>query len=397
MFGPKASINRIKCQSTLREPQLYDIVFYTVTRSAKMLQEEIESSLISQDFCQKLRRDYPKLAVTRKFNKTYAKHRFGEQDYTVSLPVTFTPFASSRNCSARCVFCSETLIFKEASRLSASLRPRSDYFVGLKKALDAMSGLKVGLSLSGLESTDDPDWLLETLKLLAEFERGSPVEEKVLYSNATGLAAEKHGKVLIPALKEFKLSRAEISRHHYDSLANNQIMRFRDPNGVVLANVFEDTVRSVVAQMHVRLVCIVQENGISCAKDVNKYLEWAHSLGVSDVVFREFSRTHDLYKSNATLKTIQSKRVDIEELMKNVFAENGKEEIEAIELVNGYYYSNLRCNWRDKVTVTLETSDYELMKQLHKTSVIYKLIYHANGNLTADWDPDSCILLKNDN
>lgn len=360
-----------------------------------MLQEQIETSLISEDFSQQLEVSFPGLTHTRKYNQTYTRHSFGDTEHTVSLPVTFTPFASARNCSARCVFCSETLIFKDATRLSASLRPGSSYFAGLERSLNEMSGLRVGISLSGLESTDDPAWLLETLALLSKFQLNSPVEEKVLYTNTSGLAERTHGKLLLPALEKFGLTRAEVSRHHYDSKANNQIMRFRDPNGVAQKEMFEATVRSIHQRLHVRLVCIVQQNGIASASDVTKYLEWADQLGVNDVVFREFSRTHDLYQLNATLKTIQTNRVDIEDLMRAAFEES--DDFVALELVNGYYYSNLKCKWRDKVTVTFETSDYELMKQLHKSDVIYKLIYHANGNLTADWDPDSCILLKNEN
>jgi hypothetical protein len=359
-----------------------------------MLQKVLENSLLSEGFSQRLRALFPGLGITTKFNKTYARHKFGEKEYTISLPLTFTPFASARNCSARCVFCSETLIFKEASRLSASLRPNANYFAGLERALKEMKGLPIGLSLSGLESTDDPDWLLQTIALLSDFEASTPVDEKVLYTNASGLAERTYGKILLPALKEFKLTRAEISRHHFDSTQNDKIMRFRDPEGVTLRTEFEPTVKSVLSNVHVRLVCIVQENGVASGADVCRYLEWAYSLGVTDVVFREFSRTHDLYKQNATLKTINSKRVDIEELMKSSFSNNA--DFEGVELVNGYYYSNLKCRWRDKVTVTFETSDYELMKQQHKSDVIYKLIYHANGNLTADWDPDSCVLLRTD-
>lgn len=359
-----------------------------------MLKEDLQSSLISEKFSHELRVRFPGVGVTSKFNKTYVQHQFGEKEHTVSLPVTFTPFASAKNCSARCVFCSETLIFKEASRLSASIRPDAGYFAGLQKALKALKGLRIGISLSGLESTDDPDWLLQTIALLSDFEASTQVDEKVLYTNASGLAQRTHGKILIPALRAFKLTRAEISRHHFDSAQNNRIMRFRDPNGVALQSEFEPTLKLVLADIHVRLVCIVQVDGIATAEDVCHYLEWASALGVNDVVFREFSRTHDLYQANSTLKTIESKRVDIEELMKSSFTDNS--DFEGVELVNGYYYSNLRCRWRDKVTVTFETSDYELMKQLHKSDVIYKLIYHANGNLTADWDPYSCVLLRND-
>ncbi len=45
----------------------------------------------------------------------------------MAQPITFTPFASARPCSARCVFCSETLVHRAVRLLSASLRPQPDY------------------------------------------------------------------------------------------------------------------------------------------------------------------------------------------------------------------------------------------------------------------------------
>jgi YD repeat-containing protein len=46
------------------------------------------------------------------------------------------------------------------------------------------------------------------------------------------------------------------------------------------------------------------------------------------------------------------------------------------------------------VGVTFETSDYREMKRRHASGVVYKLIYHANGNLCGDWDPDREVLLS---
>ena len=49
--------------------------------------------------------------------------------------------------------------------------------------------------------------------------------------------------------------------------------------------------------------------------------------------------------------------------------------------------------WRDAVDVTFETSDYTEMKARHALDVIHKLIFHANGKLCADWDPNTRVLL----
>src|SRR6478736_5988140 len=75
-------------------------------------------------------------------------HRIGGVVRRVAQPVTFTPFASAQACSARCVFCSETLVHRDARVLSASLRPAGDYHAGLRRALHELRGLPIGISLS---------------------------------------------------------------------------------------------------------------------------------------------------------------------------------------------------------------------------------------------------------
>ena len=60
----------------------------------------------------------------------------------------------------------------------------------------------------------------------------------------------------------------------------------------------------------------------------------------------------------------------------------------------GYYYWGLRTKYKNNVDVTFESSDYEAMKSRHRSKVIHKLVFHANGNLTADWDPDREIILR---
>lgn len=326
-------------------------------------------------------------------------HSINGVTYQVSLPVTFTPFASVKNCSARCIFCSETLCHKEATVLSASLRPAGNYFEGLRLALRSLLGIPIGISLSGLESTDDADWLSEVLDLIEEHENDAPgcITEKVLYTNAAGLARSTSGLRLIPRLTKFGLDRAEVSRHHHHDCRNYSIMRFRDGQDIRQQAVFDETVRTLGESLHVRLVCVIQQRGVNSLAEAQDYLRWAlDELNVTDVVFREFSRTHDLYRRNATLDVVENERISIEDLLCQLWDEEGNlhPDYRLIEATLGYYYWNLRFLWRDKLMVSFETSDYLKMKSRHRSAVIYKLIYHANGNLCADWDPLSSILLR---
>jgi len=315
---------------------------------------------------------------------------------TFALPITLTPFASVSPCSARCRFCSETLVHRDARTLSATLRPGVDYHHRLSRALDALTGLPLGVSLSGLEATDDADWLAATLSALTDFEHRATVESKVLYSNGAGLARETTGARLIPLLATYGLTRIELSRHHPDAARNQAIMRFRPDKPIAAKPSFERTVRDLrAAGIPLRLVCILQSGGVDSAAEIREYLNWAQGLGIDDVVFRELSRLGDLYLANRPKRYIDARRVVLEDLLDALWPVNRAEPIDFTPhiLTDGYYYWNLESRWHNGMKVTFETSDYEVMKARHGSDAIYKLVFHANGNLCGDWDPDREVLL----
>jgi len=320
-------------------------------------------------------------------------------DVRVALPITFTPFVSVNPCSARCRFCSETLVHRDATTLSAALRPGRHYFDDLGRALLALGDLPLGLSLSGLEATDDAPFLR---RLLACFDEhvvaGGVIRERVLYSNANGLTREKDGQALIAYLARFGIDRVEISRHHPQQAAIAAIMRFfpQSPAGQQAA--FEQAVRDASSQLNVRLVCVVQRGGVEDRAGVEAYLSWAEGLGISDVVFRELARLGDDYRQNEPLRYVAKHRVGIESLLGEILDDDhasgrGPGEFTSEALTAGYYYWSLRLRWRERMTVSFETSDYGEMKARHRSDCVYKLIFHANGNLCADWDPNTRVLL----
>ncbi len=323
-------------------------------------------------------------------------HPIGGITWHVAQPVTFTPFSSVKACSARCIFCSETLVHRESNVLSSSLRPDETYFSGLRDVLQQLRGLPLGISLSGLESTDNASWFSEVLESLHTFENnGGIIEEKVLYTNAAGLARETTGATLLPKLQDFGLTRAEVSRHHFEQGANDRIMRFHPNQPIQHREIFEQTVRDILQYVPVRLVCILQTTGVATPFDVVSYLNWAETLGVREVVFREFSRLGDDYKQNRTFRIIQEDRVVLDELLEQIWEQGLLErEFEPVAITAGYYFWNLQVNWKNRLGVTFETSDYRDMKQRHTSGMVYKLIYHANGNLCADWDPEREVLYR---
>ena len=312
--------------------------------------------------------------------------------YRFAQPLTLTPYASARACSARCRFCSENLRNNLGSdRPAASLRPGPNYFADLRRALAALKGVPLLYSLSGLESTDDPQWLLNLLETLRTTTEGPRVGGAVLYSNGAGLVT--HGAELIPALLSSGVSWIEWSRHHDQEESHQNIMRFRDGQKVSRQRDFTNAVHVVSQQIPVKMVCVIQRRGIETANDIERYVLWARSLGACSVIFREFSALPPHYQNNATHRYIDDARVTIDDLILECLdSPHFSISYEPISLTGGYYFWNARWRLRDGFEIVFEKSDYGLMLERESSGLIYKLVFHANGNLCSGWQPDHNVL-----
>lgn len=326
----------------------------------------------------------------------WVSHRIGEHVYRVAQPITFTPYAAARPCSARCRFCSETLRPRDGGRAASALRPQRDYFEALRGALAQLRGLPLSYSLSGLETTDDAAWcraMLDTLDAAAR--DGVPVAERVLYSNGAGFARAQ-GEAVLDAFAAFGLSWVELSRHHLDERANDAIMRFRDGEPIAENVAFERVARELSVRQPLRMVCIVQRGGICDARGVEDYIAWARRLGADTVIFREFSRLGDGYRETGSHRYIDATRVAIDDLIADCAAMPSWSAWTPLIVTDGYYFWNLRMRHPDGIEVVFESSDYTAMHRRHASGDLYKLVFHANGRLCSGWSPDRDVVWSAD-
>ncbi|WP_225785052.1 hypothetical protein [Xenophilus sp. Marseille-Q4582] len=325
-------------------------------------------------------------------------HRLNGRALRLVRPITFTPYASARPCSARCAFCSENLRTDRGGVAAARLRPDAGYFAGLRRALAALRGVPLSWSLSGLENTDDPDWLLTLLHTLQAAEGAGPgegvaVEERVLYTNGAGFA-QARGAALREALQRFGLSWIELSRHHAEGPVNQALMRFRPGEPIATQAVFERVLAELADAFPVRLVCLLQQGGVRTLADVAAYLAWARRCGAGTVIFREFSQLDAGYRDNATARHLQAARVPMAPLLQACLADASTCAGWRIEsLTEGYYFWNLRLRTREGLQVVFERSDYAAMHRRHASGDVYKLVYFANGQLCSGWEPGHEVLL----
>lgn len=309
------------------------------------------------------------------------RHRFVQ-------PITFTPYASSRPCSARCQFCSENLRSEYPGPAAAQLRPADDYFQGLSAALTQLTQLPMSWSLSGLENTDDLDWLFRLLAVLSAAESGGvAVESRVMYSNLAGFGGSRSDD-LIAALHSFGLHWIEVSRHHHQAERNQRIMRFRDAVPVASNDAFEMALRRIGGVLYFKMVCVVQRGGVDDVAQVLAYLDWALSLGAGQVVFRELARMDGDYRINRTARYIAEQRIDVGSLLAACLQHpEFRARWQPRRGTRGYYFSNLVLGDDGGREIVFEAADYGDMHQRHDSERVYKLIYFANGELSADWQP----------
>jgi MoaA/NifB/PqqE/SkfB family radical SAM enzyme len=305
--------------------------------------------------------------------------------------LTFTPYANPTRCNAHCAFCSEELARIDAARLSAhtTITGYDGYFAALDRAWSELRGFEMGLSLSGLEATSEPEWLLRLLSLLDA--HGALFAERVLYSTGSGLATDER---LVPALVRARFDRAEISRAHFDEKLNQRIMRFGLGQPIRGGEVFSETVRRVQREgVPVKLVCILNTQGVSTLEHVEHYLDEAETLGVGHVVFRELSVLGDIYRENRETRWISAHRAPVRALMDELLDDNGRTRagwtLEGV--TSGYYYYNERYR-RGRIEVTLEGSSYVAHRDAVGSGVLQKLVFHSTRELCGDWVPNSQVI-----
>ncbi|MEL6820428.1 MAG: hypothetical protein AAFP70_01605 [Calditrichota bacterium] len=307
--------------------------------------------------------------------------------------LTFTPYANPTHCNAHCRFCSEELLRIGQQYLTAqkTITDYDQYFTALQSVFREISGInRIGLSLSGLEATSDPKWLLRLLHMLSD--SSSPqFDEKVLYTNSSGLYTHPE---LITALQTAGFDRLEISRCHYDESVNQRVMYINRNQPVYLNKAYEDLIRRILPYVRVKNSCILTQTGIHSIEEVETYLDWAMSLGVKQVVFRELSRLDDTYLPNRTKLWIDRNRVAIDDVFCEVMPTLGKQRSkwQYKNSRSGYYYYNEIFSYRREVEVILETSSYNALMAQNARGVIQKLVFHSNGNLCGDWDPENIVL-----
>lgn len=297
--------------------------------------------------------------------------------------ISFTPYIYNV-CSANCKFCSEKLV-RDGSVMVCN-NWVEDYAKRLNDVFVWLGDQKIFLSLSGKEPTESP-LQLKTITECAN--RFAPiVTEKVMYTNLSGFG--HHFDLLRDIVVKAGLTRIECSRHHYDEEVNQTIMCFRKGVEVRRNEVYRDIINKMADVVDFRLVCVLQKCGVGTLDEIYRYLDFAQSLGVKDVVFRELAMFDDSIENGVTTKYIEENRVEIMDLITRL----NPNDFRLTDIIKGYYYFSFGYRFRNGLNVCFEMSDYEEMIAKHYGDKIYKLILYPNGKLCTDWNMKGELIIE---
>jgi cyclic pyranopterin phosphate synthase len=290
---------------------------------------------------------------------------------------------SAQVCNARCRFCVEEL--RPASRGRALVQQRTveaddaRYFTALEQSLEVLRPLGPTISITGGEPSKDPR-LPRILALCARF----PSKRRSLTTNGSGLLDVRDGARLIDHIVAGGVEHLNISRAHPDHERNARLMVFHE--GLALEQLREVVTTARAGGCRVRLSCVLVERAIDSLAGIRSYLEFAESLGVDNVIFRQLMHVdRESVVENFVVAFSDRRRTRLEPILDQL-AEQPDFAFHK-QIVGYYYYVEV---WRHRnIDVVFEEAD---LAQLERTKqlmpgVVHELIFHPNARLASTWQP----------
>jgi cyclic pyranopterin phosphate synthase len=312
---------------------------------------------------------------------------------TVEIPLWGTPrivyrnanlsIYSGRRCNARCPFCVEELRPASRGRSLAAQRAveASDerYFAALTATLHALAALGPSVSITGGEPSLDPR-LPRLLRLLGAFQ----ARKLTLTTNGSGLLDRRDGQPLVEHLTAARARHLNLSIAHPDPWASARLMRL--PRVLTVPELRDIVSRARRGEVRPRLSCVLLRDGIGDREGILGYLEFARSLGVDNVIFRQLMRA-DLSSNDdgQVVRYCDAGRVLLEPLLDSLDRVPG---FAFVRQILGYYYYVEVWRWRG-VDVVFEEADLAQLER-SKTStpdLIHELVFHPSGRLASTWQP----------
>ncbi len=298
-------------------------------------------------------------------------------------------------CNADCNFCVAHLRYLTDGHqyIKPLVSNDSLYLKALAYNLEKAVPFATSLSLTGGEPSVN-----KRLPAILELLEAYPTLRKTMTTNGTGLLNQIGSKTLVERLaQEDQLTFLNISRAHYDFHKNNRLMVMADH---LLPE--RDLVRAIAiareAGTRVRLSCTLLQEGISSVAQMRRYLDWAASIGVDNVVFRQLMAFDNTRVTPGRIPSYcKSQTVPLHPIWESLDA---SEDFEKYHQVLGYYYYVEVFKYKGMDVVTeiadLRKIDAQVSRfsQKFDKPVVFELVAHPNGTLGGSWREFERILFE---
>jgi cyclic pyranopterin phosphate synthase len=192
----------------------------------------------------------------------------------------------------------------------------------------------------------------------------------------------REGKTNLDWVIDAGIQHLNISRAHFDSDKNTCLMGYRE--GLSMEQLKQVVYKANRFNAKVRLSCVLLKKAIESLSDIIEYLEFARSIGVGNVVFRQLMLTDsNTVKADAIVQYNDQHRVFLHSILQQI----SKDRRFAFQkqVVGYYYYVEV---WKYKnIDVVFEEADLSQLEKCKKDNIVYELVFHPNGVLTSTWQP----------
>jgi hypothetical protein len=299
---------------------------------------------------------------------------------------------SGQPCEGGCPFCVEELRPASRGLRLADSRHVGDareagsaevederYFAALEEVLRTLEPLDPSVSITGGEPTKDPR-LPRILRALA----AHGARKRTLTTNGSGLLDTREGRLVVDWIGATGVSHLNVSRALPSDEANGRVMNV--PSQLSAEELREVVRRARLAGTRVRLSCVLIQGGVSDLDGLFAYLDFARSLGVDNVVFRQLMKTDSAtHLDGPVVRASDSLRVELEPLLDQVSADPS---FTFQRQVLGYYYYVEVWSHRG-VDVVFEEADLAQLERVKRGApgIIHELVFHPNARLASTWQP----------
>ena len=212
-------------------------------------------------------------------------------------------------------------------------------------------------------------------------------------TNGAGLFDKWNERTTLDYIVSNEVHHLNISRMHQDEYVNQMLMRYGDR---YFSN---DMLKDAIAYIgthgtRVRLGCVLTKGGISTLSQMVEYIEFYQSLGIDHIIFREMTKFPDSAPNSVKKAYCYDNKVALADIWDYM---DRDVRFKRFKVAIGDY-SELRVYQYGNVEVATKTSDAIKARvvQTADPDLVYGLVLHPNGNLTAGWIDDEDILLKSE-